>query len=228
MWIVSTNFTMNNFNVSNLTKDATAATARFIRIEESSVGIIHSCTFEDLNFSFMSVTNSQIQLLDWYLNNITSKRNTIEFLTSSAIVFRNVTTYNLYSSKQPGVFGFNGCSVDEISNSNFTETEYRVFVFQNTIVKKFDSNLLNTMNKGIQFIAGSVGSITNTTISNMVQNIKSGTLYQSNISSDGSAIGKYLKFYKYRNYRLKRDSWQLIVYLQHSSIRRSYLHQLKL
>ena len=64
MWIVSTNFTMNNFNVSNLTKDATAATARFIRIEESSVGIIHSCTFEDLNFSFMSVTNSQIQLLD--------------------------------------------------------------------------------------------------------------------------------------------------------------------
>ena len=98
MWIVSTNFTMEGFNVTNLSKDASAATARFIRIEESSIGTIHNWRFENLGFSFMSITNSQVQLLDWYLSNITSRRNTIEFLTSTGIVFRNVTTYNLYST----------------------------------------------------------------------------------------------------------------------------------
>ena len=192
MWIVSTNFTMEGFNVTNLSKDASAATARFIRIEESSIGTIHNWRFDNLGFSFMSITNSQVQLLDWYLSNITSRRNTIEFLTSTGIVFRNVTTYNLYSTQQPAVFGLNEWTVDEISGWNFTETQLRVFSFQQTKLMKFDSNLLNTMNKGIQFTKGSVGSITNTTISNMIQNIKSGALYQSMISSDGSAIGIYI------------------------------------
>ena len=180
---------MDGFNVANLTKDSSAVAARFIRIEETSVGTIQNWKFENLAFSLMSVTNSQLQLVNWYLSNITSKRNTIEFLTSTGIVFRNVTTYNLYSTLKPGVFGINGWVIEEISRWNFTETQLRVFIFQNTLVKIFDSNLINRMNKGILFTDDSVGSITNSTISNMVQNIKSGTIYQSSIGSDGSAIG---------------------------------------
>ena len=191
MWIVGTNFIMDGFNVANLTKDANDLTAWFMRIEESSVGIIQNSRFENIAFVLMSVTNSQLQLVNWYLSNITSRRNNLSFLTSTEIVLKNITTYNLYSKLKPEVLGFNGWIVNEISRWNFTETQLRVFIFQNTLVKIFDSNLINRMNKGILFTDGSVGPITNSTISNMVQNIKSGTIYLSNISSDGSAIGNF-------------------------------------
>ena len=189
MWIVGTNFIMDGFNVTNLTKDANDLTATFMRIEESSVGTIQNSRFENIAFVLMSVTNSQLQLVNWYLSNITSRRNNLSFLTSTEIVLKNITTYNLYSKLKPEVLGFNGWIVNEISRWNFTETQLRVFIFQNTLVKIFDSNLINGMNKGILFTDGSVGPITNSTISNMVQNIKSGTIYQSSIGSDGSAIG---------------------------------------
>ena len=189
MWIVGTNFIMDGFNVTNLTKDSNDLTATFMRIEESSVGTIQNSRFENIAFVLMSVTNSQLQLVNWYLSNITSRRNNLSFLTSTEIVLKNITTYNLYSKLKPEVLGFNGWIVNEISRWNFTETQLRVFIFQNTLVKIFDSNLINGMNKGILFTDGSVGPITNSTISNMVQNIKSGTIYQSSIGSDGSAIG---------------------------------------
>ena len=205
--IFSSNFTIKEFTATNITKNVSSPMSRFIRIEESSIGTISNSKIANISLVFLSSVSSQMEISNWIFSNMTWRRNTLEFITSTGVILRNVSTYNLTSTQRPNMFQFSNSVIEEISNCSFTLTQPIAFVFQSTLLKKFDHNLLNLLNKGIRLTSGSIGYITNTKIMNMVQNFTSGSLYQSNINSDGSAIGKNLKLYIYRNNWLECDSW---------------------
>lgn len=80
--------------------------------------------------------------------------------------------------------------VDSIQNSEFTDNQLITIVFEKSNLKMFTGNTFNGMNKAIQFKKSSTGVIANSFFYNMIQNIKDGSFYQSNIATDGSAIGK--------------------------------------
>lgn len=70
-------FKIDNVKISNITLE-TGATGRILRAETNSVGTIQNSSFEDINFSIMTVTQSSIQILDSYMNNITASRYIVE------------------------------------------------------------------------------------------------------------------------------------------------------
>lgn len=86
---------------------------------------------------------------------------------------------------------FRNCIIDRITKSNFTESQLQVMIFVNTLVKEISDTLFDGMNKGLKFMANSNATITNSTFKNMVQNIKEGRLYFSQIQTQGGAIGKH-------------------------------------
>ena len=55
------------------------------------------------------------------------------------------------------------------------------------------------MNKAIKIFKNSTGSVQNSVFLNMIQNIRDGSIYQSKIATDGSAIGKLMLAYTFRN-----------------------------
>ena len=63
-------------------------------------------------------------------------------------------------------------------------------LFESSTVNQFSGNIFDAINRGIQFDKNSNGTITDSIFQNMVQDIRDGDLYNSNIVNDGSAIGK--------------------------------------
>jgi hypothetical protein len=78
--------------------------------------------------------------------------------------------------------------VDNFSDSNFTENQLVVIIFEQSQLKSFSGNTFDSMNKGLKIIKQTTGIIADSFFTNMVQNIKEGSIYQSNIGTDGSAI----------------------------------------
>ena len=117
-------------------------------------------------------------------------RSTIEAISSTGIVLKNVNISESISTNMTAFITFISCVIDEISNSNFTEIQYYVIEFIQSNLTKFQNNYMNGINKGLYFLDGSNGMILNSTFANFVQNVKSGDIYKSQIKGDGSAISK--------------------------------------
>jgi hypothetical protein len=90
--------------------------------------------------------------------------------------------------------------VNNIEYSSFTDVQLVAIIFDNSELQMFSGNTFNGMNKGILLKEGSIAIISDSTFFNMVQNIKDGTIYESNIASDGSAIGKQISIISFRNH----------------------------
>jgi hypothetical protein len=90
--------------------------------------------------------------------------------------------------------------VDNIEYSTFTDVQLVAIIFENSELKMFSGNTFNGMNKGILLKKGSIAIISDSVFVNLVQNIKSGSIYESNIATDGSAISKYILITAFRNH----------------------------
>lgn len=106
--------------------------------------------------------------------------------------FHKLSLYNCESDGLPGIMNIRETVVDNISNSNFTENQLLVIIFEQSELRSFTQNRFDSLNKGMQIKKNSHGIIADSIFTNMVQNIKEGTIYQSNVASDGSAIGSFL------------------------------------
>lgn len=182
---------MNSVNIQDITRNIDS-TARVFRVESSSTAAISNSTFTDINFSVISVTDSTIQLYDSEMKNISASQNIIECYTSSGIIFRNLTMRDSQTRDRPSMISFRSWTIESISNSKFLDSQLLVFTLRSSQLKEFNSNVLNAMNRGIQLLANSNATIINSIFTNMKQFIRDGKLYQSNIDSLGSAIGKIL------------------------------------
>jgi len=180
---------LNNVQVSNITRDSDS-TARFFRIESTSDVTIENSTFEDINFSLITLTDSILKVHDSEMNNITASQYIIECYSSQGVVIRNLSIYDSQTDDRPSIINFRDCTIESISDSKFTESQLLVFVFRNSLVKEFDNNILDSMNRGIKIMNNSNATISNSVFKNMKQNIKENTLYYSDIKESGSAIGK--------------------------------------
>ena len=65
-------------------------------------------------------------------------------------------------------------------------------VVEHSKIYSFTRNVFDGFNKGVKFHTNSSGTISDSIFMNMIQDIKENTIYQSNVVSDGSAIGEFL------------------------------------
>ena len=86
--IFSSNFTIKEFTATNITKNASSPMSRFIRIEESSIGTISNSKIANISLVFLSSVSSQMEISNWIFSNMTWRRNTLEFITSTGVIFK--------------------------------------------------------------------------------------------------------------------------------------------
>ena len=192
---LSTTLKLEKVTIKNLTKNENSI-SRIFRIEsDSSVNIINSY-FDSINFSMAMVKNSALVIQNLEAHNITAISYLLDVYVSNGIVLNNFTVVNCQTIGLPGLFSFKKSTVESVRNSNFVESQLLVFIFSNSLVKQFDSNVLNGMNRGIQVTERSNATVNNNVFKNMKQNIKEGGVYYAEIKEAGSAIGKFTFFGK--------------------------------
>lgn len=129
------------------------------------------------------------------LSNITADERLIYAYEMTLI---QITAMQMTGCKASGVtemMYFWRSNVALVTQSTYSESQFIVFHFRETNVTEFSNNTLNSMYKGIK-ITDSTVSISNTTIKGMVQNEQSGSVIQSKLTQDGSAIRKFnMPFY---------------------------------
>ena len=104
------------------------------------------------------------------------------------MIFNSLSLNNCQTVGLPGMINIRETVVDNIANSSFVKSQLLVIIFANSQLKSSTGNTFSAMNKGIQFINNSTGMVANSVFVKMVQNITEGSVYQSKLSSDGSAI----------------------------------------
>jgi len=90
--------------------------------------------------------------------------------------------------------------VEIIEDSIFTDNQLITILFEHSQLNYFARNTFNGINKAIKLFKNSTGLVQDSIFLNMVQNIRDGSIYQSNIATDGSAIGKLILAYAFRNH----------------------------
>jgi len=71
----------------------------------------------------------------------------------------------------------------------FTNNQLRTLILEQSVLASSINNTFDGINKGIKFDKKSIGKIQDSIFLNMIQDIREGSIYQSNIVGDGSAIG---------------------------------------
>lgn len=188
---------MNSTTVYNLTKIENT-TPRFMKVELGSSLILNHTTFTDMEVSIINCFSSDMEIQFVTAQNIISTEFITDCYFCTSLILKN---FELRSSTAVGtaaVINIRETSVETIEDCIFYDNQPLVFLFQESQLNNFQRNSFDGMNKAIKASQRSVGVIKDSNFLNMVQNIKSGDIYQPEIVSDGSGIGKAC-FVTYRN-----------------------------
>jgi hypothetical protein len=98
-------FSLQNVQTKNITRDS-SSTGRLFRIESNSNAVIQDSSFEDINFSLISVTDSTFEMHNSYIENITASQYIIECYKSTGIVMDNLTIFDSQTDDRPGIMNF--------------------------------------------------------------------------------------------------------------------------
>jgi hypothetical protein len=215
----------DNITVSNLSKDD-GSTARFLQVELDSQIVMNHSTFTNMTVSIINCFSSTMELDNISGENIISNEYIIDWYFCTGLIFSHLTLNNWESQNLPGIINIRGSKVENIEYWEFTDVQLVAIIFDNSELKKSSGNTFNGMNKGILLQSGSIWVISDSVFVNMVQNIKDGLIYQSNIATDGSAIGKQILIITFRNHWFTCYYWKLYFYKQYSKEWRSHKDRL--
>ena len=155
---------------------------------ESTLKMSNS-SFANMQISVMSCFNSILELDTISAEHLESDDFIIYWFFCSKIIFKKVTLNNCTSNDIPGVIYFVQTTVNLIENSVFTNNQLRTLILEQSVLASSINNTFDGINKGIKFDKKSIGKIQDSIFLNMIQDIREGSIYQSNIVGDGSAIG---------------------------------------
>ena len=192
---------ITNFKVSNITKFS-GYTVNLINIQFNTDLVMINSTFTDIQVRVLYSDISSFRMDGAYFYNISSDPSIIQVVSSTSIVMSNINITKSISLSSVAIISFSKSNVTEISNLSLSEIQYRMFEFNEWNVDSFKNNILNGINKGIQFTSYSNATLYNWTFANFVQNIESGGIYKSAIQDNGSGISKFSSPF-FRNYWLE-------------------------
>ena len=190
MLLVSSSVNIANFKVSNITQYSNFI-VNLINIQFNTNLIIKNSTFTNIQVRVLYSDISSFRMDVANLFNISWDQSLIQAGSSTSIVMSNLNITKSISASSVAIISFINSNVTEISNSSLSEIQYRMFEFNEWNVDSFKNNVLNGINKGIQFASHSNATLYNWTFANFVQNIESGGIYKSAIQDNGSGISKF-------------------------------------
>ena len=187
--LIGSDFSIDHTNVTNISKDA-GSTARFLQIELGSYATLNNSRFENNTVSMINCFDSQMVLTDVIGVNIISNEYIIDWYFCEGVTFNKLELREWITNDLPGIIKIRETIITNVQNSYFYHNQLFVMLFESSTVNQFSGNIFDAINRGIQFDKNSNGTITDSIFQNMVQDIRDGDLYNSNIVNDGSAIGK--------------------------------------
>jgi hypothetical protein len=191
--VIGTVINLENSYIANISRKVGTSGRIYSAITRSTASIVNT-VFENIPFGIIMLTESQMNVTGVHIENVTSTENIIDWHTSYEITIDGLTTYNLLTKNFPSVINFRFSAVKLIKNCIFEMTQYAVMRFGSSSLAEYTNNTMNGINRGIIFISGSNGTITNSLFTNMVQNVKEGNVYISSITRSGAAIGRHIPF----------------------------------
>jgi hypothetical protein len=161
-----------------------------MQVELDSYITMNHTTFSNMSVSMINCFSSEIILENVYGLNIISNEFLIDCYFCPGVTFKSIHMTDCTTLGQLSMINIRETTVDNIQNSEFANSQLAVMHFEKSKLKNFSGNSFDAMNKALKFTKGSVGVITNSIFKNMVQKVKEGSIYESRVISDGSAIGK--------------------------------------
>jgi hypothetical protein len=161
-----------------------------MQVELDSYTSMNHTTFSNMSVSMVNCFSSEIIIENVYGSNIVSDEFIIDFYFCPKVTIKNLHMTDCTTLGQISMIHMRETVVESIQNSDFINSQLAVMHFENSQLKSSFGNSFDAMNKALKFTGGSTGVVTNSTFKNMVQKIKEGSIYQSRVNSDGSAIGK--------------------------------------
>ena len=190
MLLISSNVNITNLKVSNIIQYS-GFIVNLINIQFNTDLVITNSTFTDIQVQVLYSDISSFRMDVAYLYNISWDQSIVQAGSSTSIVMSNLNITKSISTSSVAIISFSNSNVTEISNSSLSEIQYRMFEFNEWNVDSFKNNVLNGINKGIQFASHSNATLYNWTFTNFIQNIESGGIYKSVIQDSGSGISKF-------------------------------------
>jgi hypothetical protein len=186
--LIGSDFSIDHTNVTSLSRDH-GSTARFLQIELDSFATMNNTMFSDMTISIANWFSSEIIFTGVQANNISSEEYVIDWYYWPGVTFDKIVMHDWESKHLLGMIQITETTVKNIADSSFSECQLIVIIFKASNVLSFTGNTFDGFNKALSFEKKTNGTISNSIFKNFVQNVRDGVLFQSNIVSDGSAIG---------------------------------------
>jgi hypothetical protein len=178
---------------------------RFMKVEMGSNLVLKHSKFTNMEVSIINCFSSDMEIELVTAKNITSSNYITDSYFCTDLIMKNFELKSCTATDTISVISMRETLVNTIEDCTFYDNQPLIFNFLHSQFNKFERNSFDGMNKAIRAIKQTVGNIKDSSFVGMVQNVKSGDIYQSNIISDGSAIGKTYTI-TYRNFELKYHS----------------------
>ena len=143
----------------------------FVETDQNSNVVLENSSLNSMSISIANWFSSTINMNGVIIVNVTSDQYIMNFYLWTSVTLQNISMSSWTTNKAAGMIYFRQSTAESVQDSYFIDSQLFTMIFDNSVLKSFTGNTLNGMYMGLQFVRNSTGTVSNSIITNMIQEV---------------------------------------------------------